>query len=142
MLSLPTEAVILTTETTHKIGIQNVLLIVMLTLDTYNLGRSKALENHYSFMELLKFWVVNDKRNYLVKINSGGKRHKARSWQSRSTTWAPMPWGSRYTSSSAAYREGLTASSPLQSTAQLFVLPPLDFIFLFFHLAPSPGVLI
>ena len=55
VLSLPTEAVILTTETTHKIGIQNVLLIVMLTLDTYNLGRSKALENHYSFMELLKF---------------------------------------------------------------------------------------
>lgn len=41
MQSLPIVAVILTTETIHKIGIQKVLLTVMLTLDTYNLGRGQ-----------------------------------------------------------------------------------------------------
>ena len=96
-----------------------------------------------TFAELQNFWVKNDKRNYLVKINSWGKGHKARLWQSWSRTQANRPRAHiprlsvQLTGGSDCFH-----AHPVQLTAQRLLLPPCDFIFLFFLPTLSPDILI
>lgn len=102
----------------------------------------KRWEIRCTLEEFLYLWIVNDKRNYRVKINSGGTGHKAGWWQSWSRTQALRPW-THVVPLSAAYKAVLTTSKPYVAHFYLdFLLPPTWLHILALPPNPPPGILI